>query len=236
VTNRIAVVIVALVVGSALFLGAISIEHALRPAHPGGLSGTVVATNATIHVDRVGRPTAVGQVVNGLDTPIDNVTVSVTFTGWPGGPATVTDRAILPAIPPGGRSPFVVRLQNETARPTGLSLHVDYSTGGTKPYEGLTVVNSRITEENSMQYAIAGQVKNHGGQPVTTLVAVTFFDRNGSVVGARTGTTSPQVLTRGSTGAFQIQYRTVGDTPSRAADVVRYEVVAWGEPANQSTG
>ena len=233
-SNRLAVVVVALLVGAGVYVGATAVENALT-SDPGlTTNGEVVATNATMHLDRVGRPTAVGEVMNGRNEPIRDATVTVTFRGDDGRTETVTGGTILATIPAGERSPFVVRLANRTARPADLSVDVSYESSTERPYDGLVVVEDRTTGRSESQVTVAGRVENRGGEAVTADVVATFYDANGSVVGARTVPTSPRTLGPGETGGFQVRYRTLGDVPSRAGEVDHYALAVRAQPAGQS--
>lgn len=230
-TNRIVVVVVALVVGAGLYAGATAVEDALT-ADPGvHVEGEVVATNTTTHLDRVGRPTAVGEVINGLVEPIDDVSVTVTFQRVGGKEDSVVGSTALATIPDGERAPFSVRLEDRSARPGSVAVDVDvaFEEGADRPYERLAVVDDREAERTEGQVVVDGRVENRGGERVAAHVVATFYDENGSVVGVRKVPTSPRLLGAGDSGEFEVRFRTLGDVPSRADDVARYELALQAE-------
>lgn len=217
-------VVVALVVGAGLYVGLTAVEDALRPGQAGDLDGEVVVAGTTMHLDRVGRPTAVGEVRNGLDEPVDDVRVTVTFTRRNGERAAVEGRPLIPTIPPGGRAPFVVRLADRSAEPTAVEADVTYGTGAPSPYDGLAVVEHAVTDRSESQVTVNGRVENRGGERVGARLVATFYDANGSVVGVRSVPTSPRALGPGEAGEFEVRLRTLGNVPSRAGEVASYEL------------
>lgn len=223
-TNRIAVVVIALVVGVGLFAGLTAVEDALRADPTAATDGDVEAAGVTIHLDRVGRPTAVGEVENGLTEPIGDLTLEVTFTRRDGSRETVAGRPLLGTIRPGERSPFVVRLSDRSADPADVSVQVGYQSGVSEPYDGLAVAEHAATDRTDSQVTVNGRVENRGGERVGARVVATFYDANGSVVGVRSTPTSPRVLESGDSGEFEVRLRTLGNVPSRADDVARYEL------------
>ena len=228
-TNRIVVVVVALVVGAGLYVGATAVEDALTPDPGPGVDGEVVATNTTMHLDRVGRPTAVGEVINGLDGPIGDATVTVTFRNADGRRDQVAGRTALDTIPSGGRAPFAVRLANRSARPTGVDVTVAFERVDDRAYDGLSLASHRDTGRSESQVTVAGEVENRGDEPAAAHVVATFYDGSGAVVGVRSVPTSPRVLDPGDSGAFEVRLRTLGDVPSRAGEVARYELALRAE-------
>ncbi|MFP4591352.1 MAG: FxLYD domain-containing protein [Halobacteriales archaeon] len=217
-------VLVALVVGAGLYAGATAVEDLLAEDDDVPFEGEVVATNTTTHLDRVGRPTAVGEVVNGLDDPIDEIAVTVTFRREDGGTDTVNGTAELATVPSGGRSPFVVRLSNRSARVESVDATVTYRVAADRPSGALAVVEHRTVDRSGSQVSLAGQVENRGDAAVDAHVVATFYDEAGSVVGVRSVPTDPPRLTAGETGEFAIRFRTLGNVPSRAAEVDRYDL------------
>lgn len=228
-TNRIVVIVVALVVGAGLYAGATAVENALTPESGVGVEGEVVATNTTMHLDRVGRPTAVGEVINGLDGPVGDVTVTVTFRWEDGRRDPVTGGTVVATIPGGGRAPFAVRLANRSARPSGVEVEVAYERVEDRRYDGLAVVSGGVSERSESQVTVAGEVENRGDERVAAHVVATFYDDSGAVVGVRSVPTSPRVLDPGGAGTFEVRLRTLGDVPSRADEVARYELTLSAE-------
>lgn len=224
VTNRLAVVVIALVVGAGLFVGATAVED-LIAADPGvPAEGEVLATNTTTHLDRVGRPTAVGEVLNGLEDPIGDVSVTVTFHRDDGGEERVAVPTAIATVRSGARVPFVARLENRSARVESVDVAVTYEVGAGRPYDGLEVVEDRVVERTESQVTLAGRVANRGDTSVEASVVATFYDEDGSVVGVRSVPTSPSGLDGAASGEFVVRYRTLGNVPSRAGEVDRYDL------------
>ena len=230
--NRLVVVVIALLVGGGLYLGLTAVEEALRPDPAADLDGEVAVTGTTMHLDRVGRPTAVGEVRNGLGEPIDDVAVTVTFTRRSGERVTVAGRPLRSTIPAGGRAPFVVRLEDRAAEPTAVEAATTYETGAPSPYDGLTVLDHDVTDRSESQVTVNGRVENRGGERVGARVIATFYDGNGSVVGVRSVPTSPRVLGPGGAGEFEVRLRTLGNVPSRAGEVESYELSLVAEASS----
>ena len=228
-TNRIVVVVVALVVGTGLYAGATAVEDALTTDPGPAVDGEVVATNTTMHLDRVGRPTAVGEVLNGLDGPVGDVRLTVTFRWEDGRREPVTGTTHLATIPGGGRAPFAVRLANRSARPSGVDVEVSYEQVEERSYDGLALATHRVTGRSESQLTVAGEVENRGDETAAAHVVATFYDESGAVVGVRSVPTSPRVLDPGGSGAFEVRLRTLGDVPSRASEIARYELTLRAE-------
>ena len=157
--------------------------------------------------------------------------MTVTFRGADGTGDSVVGHSTLPTIPSDGRSPFVVRLENRSARPASVDVDVTFEEGADRPYGGLAVVDHRETERTQSQVTVAGRVENRGDERVATHVVATFYDGDGAVVGVRSVPTSPRVLAPGDAGGFELRLRTLGNVPSRASDVERYELVLRAERA-----
>lgn len=223
--NRLAIVAIALGIGLGGFLGVTLVEDALQDDPGPPVEGEVVATNATVHLDRVGRPTAIGEVINGLDAPIGPITVRATFLvdGEPVG--TVRDTALVDVIPAGGRAPFALRLENRSVRPTAVDLSVGYDRHAGLGVGRTVVVENGVTDQSQTQVTVGGQVEYRGDTPASVRVVGTFYDANGSVVGVRSTPTSPRILDPGERGDFQLRLRTLGNVPSRAGSVADYRLV-----------
>lgn len=234
-TNRVVVGVITVVVGVGLFAGATVI-----PSLGSGLldagGGEVVATHTTMHFDRVGRPTVVGEVVNGAGVPVDDVTVRVTFSRAGEPIANATDRALVDPLADGAKAPFVVRMGDAPAKPDGYEVTVSYREADARPYDGLVVTESELVDEAQDQILLHGTVANEGGQTVKARVVITFYDEDLAVIGARSVRPSPAAVEPGGTATFRARFRTLGNVPSRAREFYRYEVVAYriDEPASSA--
>ena len=229
-TNRAAVVLTAVVVGAGLYGGLVFVDERLRAPTGPASGGEVVPANTTIHLDRVGRPTVVGRVLNGRTSAVADVRVTVEFYRDGERIGTATDRALIPVIGPRQDAPFAVRLENRSARPDDYRVSLDYGPADARPYDGLTVEDATVADESQTQLILVGTVGNTGGRTVAVHVVATFFDEGGAVVGVRSVRPSPAELAPGDRAEYSIRYRTLGDVPSLASQVERFEVDVYGEP------
>lgn len=228
--NRVVIVAVAAVVGLGLYAGLVFVEGQLVPAGNVAATGEVTTGNATIHLDRVGRPTVVGEVVNGRRAPIDDVSVTVRFLRDGDLVGTASASTLVPTVPRQSAAPFSVRLENQTVRPDDYEVTVEYDADADRPYVSYEL-DAAVSDISQDQLILVGTVENTGSRPVSTHVVATFYDVDGSVVGARSGRPSPVDLEPGAEGEFSIRFRTLGDIPSLASRVDDYELIAYGTPA-----
>ena len=229
--NRLAVLAVAVVVGLALYAGLVFVDDQLRGGPAVAPDGEVVVGNGTLHLDRVGRPTVVGEVRNGLARPIGDVLVTVTFRRGGEVVGTATGTTLAPTVARQHAAPFVVRLENRSAEADGFSVTVEHEAGADRPYARYAV-EDRLADESQDQVIVTGTVTNEGGRAAPTHVVATFYDAEGRVIGARSVRTAPDVLQPGETGEFTVRFRTLGNLPSRAGDVASYDLSVYGEPTS----
>lgn len=230
--NRTAILVVTVVVAAGLLGGAAAISSLGSDvlAASDGAGEEPVATHATMHYDRVGRPTVVGEVVNRAGVPVDGVSVEVTFYEDGEPVETATDAALVPTIAPEGTAPFTVRGSETDASPDDFEVSLTYDEAPERPYDGLVVAESQLSNVAQDQILVVGTVENRGDASVEVAVAATFYDGEGSVIGARVVRPSPATLEPGESGVFRIRYRTLGDLPSRAREFVDLELQPF-EPA-----
>lgn len=226
-SSRVVVLIVTVVV-SAILLGGAALLPSIVSDVVDTASGEsdVSAAHSTMHVDRTGRPTVVGEVINRRGTPIDRVEVQVTFTE--GGRPVATENATVPGAPigAGDATPFAVRT-DEGVNPDGYTVDVIYDRAERGPADYLEITDVRVDDSSQDQIFVTGSVRNHGDQAATVTVAATFYDENGSVIGARSVRTSPDHIGPDETAVFQIRFRTLGEIPSRAREFADYELRAY---------
>lgn len=224
-TNHLAVIGIALVVGVTLYGGITGIEAVLTGDSPTPeITGTVEARGTTYHLDQVGRPTVVGEVSNGLGDPVTNVSVTVTFYRDGDQVAEVTREPLREAVPAGGTAPFDVHLPEEESV-DDYDVEVSYDEGGSvaDPFE---VTDTEVLHEGSNRVEIAGTVRNAGDGAVDSpRVVATFYDVNGSVVGVRTVQPS-RTVEPGESLTVRVNFRTLGNVPSRAGEFGRVELLA----------
>lgn len=227
--NRLAVLAVAVVVGLALYAGLVFVDDRLRGGDAVAPEGQVVVGDGTLHLDRVGRPTVVGEVRNGLAGPIGDVRVTVEFRRDGAVVGTAVGTTMAPTVPRQGTAPFAVRLENRSVDPDAFAVSLEHGTADTRPYARYAV-EDRLADESQDQVIVTGTVTNRGDRPAPTHVVATFYDAEGRVVGARAVRPAPDALAPGETGEFTVRFRTLGNLPSRAGDVASYDLYVYGEP------
>jgi hypothetical protein len=233
-TNRLAVVAVTVFVAVGLVGGGMaltSLGSLVDGDGPSVESGEVVATGATVHRDRIGRPTAVGEVLNGKETALTGVTVEVTFYQDGEAVQTATGTIIGGPVGPNERAPFAIRGTEIATTPDDVEVEVtDHEATDEDTLAGLTVVDYEFDNQSADQVFVNGEVRNGADRSVAPLVVATFYDENGSVIGVRQSRTSTSSLAPGDETTFQIRFRTFGDVPSRARELatVRFRVVEAG--------
>lgn len=227
-TNRVGVLAIALLVASALIGGAAVLPSLEFDTSRVISSGEVTAEPGSMFLDRTGNPTVVGEVYNDRGGPIENVTVTVVFfedgerVGEASAPVIVTPLA------DDAKSPYSVRLRNQTVDPDDYEVSVDFDERDGAPYGGLDVTEVQTEHRGQDRIDVRGTVENTGDETVErTRVAITFYDENGSVIGVRSASTSPESLAPGEAGEFRTQYSTVGDVPSRARAYDDAEATAY---------
>ena len=205
------------------------VDDRLRGGPAVAPDGQVVVGNGTLHLDRVGRPTAVGEVRNGLADPLADVRVTVEFRRDGAVVGTAVGTTLAPTIPRQRTAPFIVRLENRSAEADAFAVSVEHGTAGARPYARYAV-EDRLADESQDQVIVTGTVTNEGDRTAPTHVVATFYDAEGRVVGARAIRPAPDVLAPGQTGEFTVRFRTLGNLPSRAGDVASYDLYVYGEP------
>lgn len=224
-TNRTAVAVVAIAVAAGLLAGGAALD-AIQADGP-AVTGDVQVLHSTMHKDRVGRPTVVGEVVNGRATALAGVQVEVTFLADGETVATVTGSPVATPVPAGERMPFSVRANEVSGQPDDFRVSVaGVETNDGPVYGGLVVTEQRVDDEAQDQLFVTGEVDNQGDQRADVLVVATFYGENGSVVGVRRVRPSPATLEPGEAGAFKMRFRTLGNVPSRAREFESVEVRA----------
>lgn len=223
-TDRsVVVVLVALLVGALTYGGLVGIQAVLEgedPTVPG--TGDVEVQGTTYHLDRAGRPTVVGEVANDRASAITDVTVTVTFLRDGEVVREVSGSTLLETVPAGETAPFDIHMPT-AASVDDYRVSVEYERGD-PPVTGLSVAEARISYRSQDQITVTGSVRNTADRPlVFTRLVASFYDGNGSVIGART-VHSNQRLAPGESVEFRVTFRTLGDVPSLARDFARYEL------------
>lgn len=230
-TNRVAVVVIAIVVFFGLLFGMTVIPPAVSDlvdsVGDDGGPDEVVATNGTMHLDRVGRPTVVGEVANGLSVPVENVSVEITYLHEGDPVLTVSDEVLGSVIAAGGTAPFVVHADDLDVRPDEYEVAISYEEADEGPTDSLAITDAELTQEAQDQIVVVGAVENRGNEPLDVSVVATFYDENGSVIGVRMARPAPGTLEPDRRADFEVRFRTLGDVPSRARDFADFEIQAY---------
>lgn len=223
-TDRTVVVLaVAILVGALTYGGLVGIHGAVVGEGPdlaGG--GEVSVQGTTYHLDRAGRPTVVGEVSNTRAGPVTNVTVTVTFLRDGEVVGTATGTTLRETIPAGGTAPFDIHLPEEAAVD---DYRVSVSaTPGSEPVGGLVVVEASVARRSQDQVTVSGTIRNTAGRPLTfARLVATFYNRSGSVIGART-VRPARTLAPGEHLEVRVTFRTLGDIPSLARQFERFDL------------
>lgn len=178
------------------------------------LAGETTVEGTTYHLDRLGRPTVVGEVRNGQSHPIGNVTVTVTYYRDGEAVGEAVGGALGEPIAPGSSAPFDVHYDAEgDVDDYDVSVAADRASAGSAD---LTAAAS-VTDRSQNRVVVSGTVSNDGSEARASEVVVAFYDADGNVIGART-TRPNRAIPPGESVPFRITFRTVGDVPSLAQE------------------
>lgn len=227
-TNR-RILLAAIVAGLVTYGGLVGGEAVLT----GGLEGPAdeaIVSGTTTHLDRSGRPVAVGEVTNRFGGPITNVSVTVEFYRDGDLVAEQTGSTLQGTIPAGASVPFDIRMQEEGDRVDRVETSVSFDRGG-EVVDGLVVTDKRVVRESQDQVDVAVTVTNRADQPLVLRRAVaTFYDDRRSVIGARTEQPARRIAPGEST-TVRLRFRTLGNVPSYAREFERFDVSVVAEAA-----
>lgn len=225
--NWAAVLAIVVVTAAALLAGAAVLSSDGLPGDglsPDGFvsSGEVTTVEGTLYLDRTGQPTVVGAIDNDAGNPVTNVSVSVTIYEDGEKVATRETSPLAPTIPDGTAAPYEVRFAPD-AEPDEFTANVTYDDGGDVGGD-VALVDSRVTDTTQHTVTVSGSTTNADDSTVERpTVIVTFYDEDGTVIGARTDHLSP--LEPDETSGFTVRYSTLGDVPSLAGEYADHTVV-----------
>lgn len=223
VFRRIKILAIVLLTATVI-LGVLSMASMVELPDRGILaSGEVSVDEGALYLDRMGTPTTVGEVDNDQRQAISNVTVMVRFYDDDELLGTVNVTPASATIPARTTVPFAARYDGD-GEPTHVEASVS-SSASSGIGEDLAVEEHDIAREAADSVTIDGVIENEGNDPASPLVIVSFYDETGTILGYRTGRTSPDPIAGGERGEFRVQYVTLGDVPSLARDFADYEVV-----------
>ncbi|GAB7095906.1 hypothetical protein JCM30237_30600 [Halolamina litorea] len=224
--GNVVVLIVAIVAGVLTYGGLVGGE-ALLMGDTEPTADEAFVQETTTHLDRSGRPTAVGEVSNRYDGPITNVTVTVQFLRDGDVIEERTGRTLIETIPSGEVVPFNVHMR-EAAEIDEVETSVSYDRGG-EVVSGLEVTEQRVLRQSQDQIDVSATITNRGDSPrELTDVVATFYDENGAAIGARSTRPGRQIQP-GESVTVGISFRTLGDVPSYAREFASFRVAIAGE-------
>jgi len=196
-----------------------------------GLIGTAVPLQVRVSQIQTYRTPGgavwlLGEVVNEGQAPVDNVALDLTLPDAAGGQAaTAVAWASAAVIPPGGRAPFGVLLDEAPAEPGAPQVTV--ASGDTVVDLGsrsldVAVGETAVTTAGD-RAQISGRVQNVGDTAVSrvTLVA-SLYDAQGNLSGFQQAVL-PEALQPGETRPFALETAPPGGT------AVNVQVIAFGQ-------
>lgn len=220
------VLLVAVVAGLLTYGGLVGGEALLT----GGTQPTAdeaIVEGTTTHLDRSGRPTAVGQVSNRYGEPITNVSVTVRFIRDGEVVEQRTGTTLRGTVPPGEAAPFVVHM-TESTEIDRVKTSLSYDLAG-EVTAGLTVSDRWVVRESQDQIDVAATVTNTADRPLRLAgVVATFYDDNRATIGAR-ATRPDRRIAPGESVTVRVSFRTLGDVPSYAREFEGFRISVVAE-------
>jgi len=190
------------------------------PAAP--LAGETTVEGTTYHLDRLGRPTVVGEVYNGQSHPVGNVTVTVTYYRDGEVVGETVDGVLAEPIGPGESAPFDVHYGASDAVD---DYNVSVTTERTAASTADLSVDASVVDRSQGRVVVSGTVENEGEEPHVSDVVVSFYDETGDVIGVRT-TRPNREIPPGESVPFTVTFQTIGDVPSLAQEFDDFEARA----------
>lgn len=220
------VLLVAIVAGLLTYGGLVGGE-VLLTGGSGPTADEAVVEGTTTHLDRSGRPTAVGEVTNRYDEPITNVTVTVRFYRDGDLIEERTGETLRETIPSGESVPFNIHM-TEATEIDEVRTEIDYDRGG-EVVSGLELSDQRVVRESQDQIDVAATVTNDADRPLRLAgVVATFYDEDGATIGAR-ATRPDRRVQPGESVTIRISFRTLGDVPSYAREFENFRISVVAE-------
>lgn len=138
----------------------------------------------------------VGEVVNDLDVPLGQVTVSVSLFDRAGEHlATEETRSLMNTVMPGMKGPFDLIVPDPTAKDVwSYALSLDYDATLPKS-QVIDIVDSQLSRDGQDNLMITGTVANRGETTANMITVVaTLYDDNGDVAAISTAHPAPDYL------------------------------------------
>ncbi|WP_336025106.1 FxLYD domain-containing protein [Halobellus salinisoli] len=190
------------------------------PAAP--LAGETTVEGTTYHLDRLGRPTVVGEVYNGRSHPVGNATVTVTYYRDGEVVGEAVGGVLGEPIAPGESAPFDVHYgESGDVDDYNVSLTTERATASAADL----AVDAAVVDRSQSRVVVSGTVENRGSDPQAADVVVAFYDDEGNVIGVRT-TRPNREVPPGESVPFTVTFQTTGDVPSLAQEFDDFEARA----------
>ncbi|QCC47143.1 FxLYD domain-containing protein [Halobellus limi] len=186
------------------------------------LAGETTVEGTTYHLDRLGRPTVVGEVRNGRSHPIGNATVTVTYYRDGEAIGETTGGVLGEPIAPGESAPFDVHYD---ADGDVDDYDVAVAADRVSAESASLTAEASVDDRSQNRVVVSGTVSNDGSEPVASEVVVAFYDDGDDVIGVRTTRPNREIQPGGS-APFTVTFRTVGDVPSLAQEFDDFAVRA----------
>jgi hypothetical protein len=147
----------------------------------------------------------VGEVINGSQTKVFNVTVIATFQDAGGNIVGATEiPAYLPQTLPTQRNPFRLQLLNAPSTIQSYQLSLRWDDISVAEFDRATIIKEEVKQEQGL--TIAGEIRNDHRSDLRNLIAVaTLYDVSGQVQDVLPGNVSVTTLPPGGTTTFTIQ-------------------------------
>lgn len=223
--DRLIVLLVAVLAALLTYGGLVGGEALLTGETP--TADEAVVQGTTTHLDRSGRPTAVGEVSNRYAGPITNVTVTVRFMRDGELVEERTGTTLRETIPSGESVPFNIHMR-EAADIDAVTTSITYDRGG-EVLPGLEITDQRVERETQDQVDVAATVTNTADRPLRLAgVVATFYDEDRATIGARE-TRPDRRIQPGESVTVQVSFRTLGDVPSYAREFESFRISVVAE-------
>ena len=125
----------------------------------------------------------VGEIINNLEFPLNQINVHVTLLDEDGHLITIKETSsLVNTIMPGMKSPFdLVLTDNEEKKTKSYSLELDYKVSPPKN-QAIDITESELSRDNYNNLMITGTVINRGDITANTVAVIaTLYDNEGNV-------------------------------------------------------
>ena len=125
----------------------------------------------------------VGEIINNLEFPLNQINVHVTLLDEDGHLITIKETSsLVNTIMPGMKSPFdLVLTDNEAKKTKSYSLELDYKVSHPKN-QAIDITESELSRDNYNNLMITGTVINRGDITANTVAVIaTLYDNEGNV-------------------------------------------------------